>query len=578
MLSPGMRQAASISNSAANQIESQFAKMQAGGKRMGASVNELHQRLEAINKVRFSTTIEKEFNIATKAAQKLEAQIEKLENKGSRSKSGGMGVGDFVKGNLISGAISKGLGMVQDFGIDSYQTSLKNSGLKTAINSTTGGQGAAAISQTDAISNKYGLNYEASLEGVKTLTGGLKSMNLPLQEQMKIFEGVSTGVAAMKLSSDDAKGAMLALGQMASKGTVSAEELRGQLGERIPGAFGIAAKAMNVTEAQLGKMMEKGEVAAKDFLPKFAAEMQKIFGADALAAANGPQAVQERFNNAIYKMKAEIGDGFMPLITPFIVKFTELATAILPYVSQGIQFISDLLGSVFMAINSISGGTGEWGSYLDVVKNFIGSVWITVKSLLGNIWSIVSGVIQWMGKSELLKDVFWAIGKIADGILWVIRGIGDAIQWIFNNIIKPILDAVDWVYSKIKGVFGSGKTQIEITDGTQAAAAGGTAPSIPGLNVYQPAIPTAATVTNPITLNTGNATTKEAPLLDKAVKSKAESINGGGQKSIIINIGKQIERLEFTVMDAKESAEKIESVVKETMRRVMYSINGVATS
>ena len=44
---------------------------------------------------------------------------------------------------------------------------------------------------------------------------------------------------------------MLALAQMASKGTVQAEELRGQLGERLPGAFKIAAAAMGVTQAEL---------------------------------------------------------------------------------------------------------------------------------------------------------------------------------------------------------------------------------------------------------------------------------------------------------------------------------------
>jgi hypothetical protein len=60
-------------------------------------------------------------------------------------------------------------------------------------------------------------------------------------------------------------------------------------------------------------------------------------------------------------------------------------------------------------------------------------------------------------------------------------------------------------------------------------------------------------------------------------KSKADSINSGGQRNITITIGKQIEKLEFTVMDAKESADKIEGVVREAMRRVMYSVNGVAT-
>ena len=588
LLTPGMRQAAGISNTAAAQIESQFAKIGAGGKRMGASVDELRSRLDAINKVRFSTTIEKEFNIATKAASRLEHQIEKLENKGKKSGGGGLGMGGLIGGNLITGAITGGLGMVKDFGMDTYRTAMKSSSLSTAINSTTGGKGSEAMLSTNAIADKYGLNYEASLEGVKTLTGGLKGMNMPLAEQMKIFEGVSTGVAAMKLGAEESKGAMLALGQMASKGTVSAEELRGQLGERIPGAFGIAAKAMNVTEAQLGKMMEKGEVAAKDFLPKFAAEMQKTFGADALAAANGPQAIQERFNNAIFKMKASLGDGLMPLITPVMESFTQLATTIMPYVQQGIQFVSDTLKEVWGAVSGIAGGSGEWGSYIDVVKNLIGSVWITMKSLLGNVWGIAKGIIEWVGKSELMKDIFWALGKLVDGLLWVVRQVGDALQAIWDTIFKPILDAINWIYSKAKGLFTGGKSTIEVVNGTAAPVTPGSLPNaaqyigIPFLKNPVNEMP-GASITNAITANasTGGGIIKGADLGGKGddnAKSKSSSINSGGQRSIVITIHKAIEKLEQHIIGGgQQAADEFASAVREALNRELRSLNGAGS-
>lgn len=62
-----------------------------------------------------------------------------------------------------------------------------------------------------------------------------------------------------------------------------------------------------------------------------------------------------------------------------------------------------------------------------------------------------------------------------------------------------------------------------------------------------------------------------------AGKSSADSINAGGQRSIVINIGKQIEKLEMHVMDAKEGVNEIETAVREVMRRVIYSMNGVAS-
>ena len=68
----------------------------------------------------------------------------------------------------------------------------------------------------------------------------------------------------MGLSVENQERAFLALNQMMSKGTVQAEELRGQLGEALPGAFGIMAKAVGVTEKELQNMMKAGEVLADE--------------------------------------------------------------------------------------------------------------------------------------------------------------------------------------------------------------------------------------------------------------------------------------------------------------------------
>lgn len=569
--SAAFMKAAGVADNAAVRIQRDMGNMAGSTGRFKYSLNELKAKLDSINAVRMSTNIPDVFRTATREAKRLESQIDRIENRRNRSggfggggSSSGLSMGGLIKGNLITGAITKAAGLVTGFGSDIYSKTLSNSSLETAINSTTGGQGKTAIKQTSQISNKYGLNYEASLEGVKTLTGGLKGMNMPLQEQMKIFEGVSTGIAAMKLGAEQSKGAMLALGQMASKGTVSAEELRGQLGERIPGAFSIAAKAMNVTEAELGKMMQKGDIAAKDFLPRFAAEMQKTFGADALAAANGPQAVQERFNNAIYKMKVTIGEGLMPVLSPVIEGLTRLAEYVMPYIQTGIEYISGVLKDVWISVSGLTTGTGEWGSYFEVIKNHAFALWKTIKSLAGNIWSILKGVFEWIGKSELLKDVAWAIGKYFEGILWIIRQIGNAIQWVWTNIIKPIVDAVEWVYKKVKGLFGGGKTTIEIVDATKTASASNpyVSPVVDPLNTNLPPVKTPTE-----NKNLGNTS-----------KDKADAVNSGGQRSIIINIDKQVGAENINVLNGAEAANNIESLVREAMRRMLLSLNGKATA
>jgi hypothetical protein len=62
-------------------------------------------------------------------------------------------------------------------------------------------------------------------------------------------------------------------------------------------------------------------------------------------------------------------------------------------------------------------------------------------------------------------------------------------------------------------------------------------------------------------------------------KEKADKINSGGQRSIVINIGKQIEKLDMHIVGgSKEVAEELHNAVAEAMRRVLYSVNGAVTN
>ncbi len=119
------------------------------------------------------------------------------------------------------------------------------------------------------------------------LSAAARESSLTTTQLENVFVGVATASVALGLSSEQTTGAMRALQQMMSKGTVQAEELRGQLGERIPGAFGLAAKAMGVTTKALGKMLEQGQVLADELLPKLATEFISTFGVQAQAAATG---------------------------------------------------------------------------------------------------------------------------------------------------------------------------------------------------------------------------------------------------------------------------------------------------
>jgi tape measure domain-containing protein len=119
------------------------------------------------------------------------------------------------------------------------------------------------------LSKRLGLNLISTGEAYSRLTAATNGTRLAGEQTRNIFIGVSEAVAAMKLDGQAAEGTFRAIEQMLSKGSVAAEELRGQLGERLLGAFNLAAKAMGVTTEELNKMLKTGEVTAEEFLPKF---------------------------------------------------------------------------------------------------------------------------------------------------------------------------------------------------------------------------------------------------------------------------------------------------------------------
>ena len=145
--------------------------------------------------------------------------------------------------------------------------------------------GTAQLSYVYDLTQKLGLEFKSTAEAAKGFFAAAQGTTLE-KDMHAIFESFSEGAAAMQLSSNDVKGVFLALGQMITKGKVSMEELRRQLGNYLPKAFKMAADAMGVTTQQFDKMVASGQVYAEDLLPKMAKAMHETWGA--VAEASNP--------------------------------------------------------------------------------------------------------------------------------------------------------------------------------------------------------------------------------------------------------------------------------------------------
>ena len=144
-----------------------------------------------------------------------------------------------------------------------------------------------------------------------------KNTNLEGQKTRKIFVALAEAARVNKLSADNTKGAFVALTQIVSKGRVSMEELRQQLGDRIPGAIQIMAEAAGVGVDELFKLVETGQLSS-DVLDKFADVLTKRFGSQLPAALLTTTTALGQLKNNLYLAFLQIAKG------GFIERFTAL--------------------------------------------------------------------------------------------------------------------------------------------------------------------------------------------------------------------------------------------------------------
>lgn len=166
------------------------------------------------------------------------------------------------------------------------------------------------------IANELGLEFETLARSYTRFTAATRGTNLEGEATRKIFTSVSKAVAVMKLSAAEAEGVFLALEQIVSKGKLQSEELRKQLGNRLPGAYALFAKGLGITTAQMDKFLKKGQI-TKDSLVAFADQLEKSFGAGVAANVDSVQSAVNRLSNTMKELAQgkSLSDFFRDVIS-----------------------------------------------------------------------------------------------------------------------------------------------------------------------------------------------------------------------------------------------------------------------
>ncbi|MFP5223098.1 MAG: tape measure protein [Acidobacteriota bacterium] len=324
-LDTSLRNSEGVSVAFAEKTSKQFKRVQADieavGKATGMSGAEMKRWEDQAKRMLAESAAAKAFERAAKAAGATTEEIKKASAAMGltmgQAKSSFQAVGASAEsmknvvvaaGAAIAGAFT--VGAIVEFSKSVGQTKMEFEAFERTMKAVTGSQTAAvsAMQSLADISSTLGLRLMDAAGGYKTLAAAARGTTLEGVGAKQAFEAVAQASSVLGLSAGDTSGVLLALGQMISKGKVQAEELRGQLGERLPGAFQIAARSMGVTTSELDKMLTTGGIATDVFLPKFTTELKKAFQSEAASAGNSGQAAFNRLQNAWDNLKLSLAD------------------------------------------------------------------------------------------------------------------------------------------------------------------------------------------------------------------------------------------------------------------------------
>lgn len=179
--------------------------------------------------------------------------------------------------NLASNAIKLSGAFYSVMGALNAYKAIMNAGLKRdsaqrAAKFVLGDKASEAETFIRNLADKTGLNISEGLSGYAKFAAGAQG-SMSQKQTQELFANATAMSRLMGLSNDELNGILKAFEQMASKGKIQAEELRGQLGDRMAGAFKLFAEALGMTTDQLDKAMKDGKVLSADVLPKVAKQM-----------------------------------------------------------------------------------------------------------------------------------------------------------------------------------------------------------------------------------------------------------------------------------------------------------------
>jgi lambda family phage tail tape measure protein len=239
--------------------------------------------------------------------------------------------------------------------------------LEIALKGVAGPEYSDALKAANQVTKDFNVPLDVSTRGITRLSAAVIGAGGSVADAEVVFRNITSAIKATGGGAQDVESAITAMVQTFSKGKVSAEELSGQLGERLPGAVTKFAEANNMTLPELQKAFKAGTVGL-DELMKFIISLGPEYENTARAIANSSADAGAKAAVAFDQVRREVGEALQPIGAELQEAFAEFALEVLPAIktaavaaASGIKVLMDATAALvanFKEILIIAGAAG----------------------------------------------------------------------------------------------------------------------------------------------------------------------------------------------------------------------------
>lgn len=278
------------------------------------------------------------------------------------------------------------------------------------------------------MSSTYGMDKAKTGVDYMKFAGATKA-TMGEDQRQQLFEALNIKGTSFGLTGEQFSFAAKALEQMSSKGKVTMEELRQQLGDHIPGAIQDFYAAWKKSEGKATASMQDFEKAIKNGdvkLEKISGALSEIWGqaknTQAFAQAmNTPERAMQRMKNSLFDLQV----AFMGQVNA----------------TDGVTTLSEHLIEIFNRLSVIFDASGEGATSLgskigEVLNKLSVDVWYFSVKIGDAVTAIKTKMDEWgITVQDAIK---WAIGFIA-----VIKALNIVVSvtsalWKFYGVLKAL--------------------------------------------------------------------------------------------------------------------------------------------